>query len=256
MYARTAWSAEFPDVIVHAPLAQRDAHPSYALAKAGNSDAAVTLVGDLLNPTALAQLVERVGSSHPLLTAVSALEINGFNAIPDALSAQISLVTGWAQAPGEIRQVNKVAHTRAGGWHRLATQAVFLGQVHPGALYVLVDDHVGFGGTLANLKGYIETNGGQVLAMTTLTETSDARRIALRAQTLNLLKIKHGSALQDAWIETFNYGLEFCTELEAAYLCRQRDVDTIRRRLAKAAKKARLRGVQPTALSAGNAHQQ
>ncbi|MFZ0929886.1 MAG: hypothetical protein WAN11_14865 [Syntrophobacteraceae bacterium] len=31
-------------------------------------------------------------------------------------------------------------------------------------------DHVGFGGTLANLRGYIEVNGGRVIGMTTETE--------------------------------------------------------------------------------------
>jgi len=47
------------------------------------------------------------------------------------------------------------AHTRAGGWHRLVTPATFSGTVRAGADYLLVDHHVGFGGTLANLRSHI-----------------------------------------------------------------------------------------------------
>lgn len=35
------------------------------------------------------------------------------------------------------------------------------------------------GGTLANLPGYIETNGGTVIGMSTLTQSRDAAKIAL-----------------------------------------------------------------------------
>ena len=63
-----------------------------------------------------------------------------------------------------VTQINVVAHTGADGFSRLARQAEFAGVVQVGCEYVLVDDFVGMGGTLANLKGYIESNGGRVLA--------------------------------------------------------------------------------------------
>jgi len=52
----------------------------------------------------------------------------------------------------------------------LVASAIFDGEVQPGAAYVLVDDHIGLGGTLANLRGYGEVRGGSVIAITTLTE--------------------------------------------------------------------------------------
>lgn len=61
---------------------------------------------------------------------------------------------------------------------------------------MLVDDHVGLGGTLANLKGHIETHGGKVVAMTTLTESRDGRHIALRRETLDMLWERHGDRLE------------------------------------------------------------
>lgn len=57
---------------------------------------------------------------------------------------------------GEIIQTNKVGHARAPALKRLVTPATFDGQMQQGAAYVLVDDHVVKGGTLANLRGYVE----------------------------------------------------------------------------------------------------
>lgn len=165
-----------------------------------------------------------------VVAAISALETTGFNAIPDALAYQISQRLSWPLDQGEIRQSNKVGHTRATPWHRFVMQAEFAGVVTPGANYILVDDHVGFGGTLANLKGYIEQHGGNVLAMTTLTETPEARRIALQPETLEELRNKHGTELETIWQVNFGYGLECCTQLEAGYLCRKQTIDYIRRR--------------------------
>lgn len=62
--------------------------------------------------------------------------------------------------------MNVVGHTGANGFLRLARQAVFDGEVIAGAEYLLVDDFIGQGGTLANLKGYIESSGGIVLGAT------------------------------------------------------------------------------------------
>ena len=104
----------------------------------------------------------------------------------------IGVVLGLRVQSGVIVQSNRVGHTRANGWHRLVTPAEFEGPVGIGRNHVLVDDHVGFGGTLANLRGHIESLRGAVVAMTTLTETREARRIAVRAETLNVLKENHG----------------------------------------------------------------
>lgn len=200
--------------------------------------AARRLVETLLSDETLARLASLIGSQSVFLAGISAIETTGYNAIPDAMANEISMRMGWPVESGELRQSNKVGHTRASSWHRFVTQAEFAGIVTPTANYILVDDHVGFGGTLANLKGYIEQGGGAVLAMTTLTETPEARRISLQEETLDVLRSKHGQELENIWRDNFGYGLECCTQLEASYLCRQQSVDYIRRRMAKAAKKA------------------
>jgi len=231
---------------VHAELATRDLSLDYASAKAGDPRAATELVQTLLNLQALKTLEELAFNCKPYLASVSALEEQGFNAIPDAMAGEIGEKLGWPLDAGELRQITRVSHTGASGWHRLVTQAEFAGEVIAGANYVLVDDHVGFGGTLANLRSYIEARKGRVVAMTTLTETTGARTIVVKRDTLDALRAKHGSALEELWKENLGYGLDCCTEIEAGYLCRQTSFDQIRRRLAKAAKKARNRGLSAT----------
>lgn len=107
-----------------------------------------------------------------------------------------------------------------------------------------MDDHVGLGGTLANLRGHVEAQGGTVIAMTTLTESRDARRIALRTETLNMLRTKHGKDLDALWRRQFGYGIDCLTEVEALILCRQPSVAAIEDFLAQAAIEARGRGFE------------
>ena len=86
-----------------------------------------------------------------------------------------------------------------------AWQAEFTGVIQPGCEYVLVDDFVGMGGTLANLKGYIESRGGKVLAAVTLPGKPHSAKLALSPERLNEL---------------------------TRYLARTEAIDTIRNRIA------------------------
>lgn len=241
---RTPWRADFPPVVIHTAVALRDHHPDYAAAKAGDPDAALRLAQDMLSAESTAQL-EALATAPPILLPVTAIETTGFNAIPDAMAQVLSQALGWDVSAGDIVQINKVGHTRARAFNRLVTPAAFEGQVVANAEYVLVDDHVGLGGTLANLKGHIEDHGGRVVAMTTLTESRDAQQIALRPETLDMLWEKHGDALESLWIEQIGHGLAFLTELEGRILCREPTVAAIRDRLAQAAVEARGRGLDP-----------
>lgn len=244
---RTPWRLDFPLVVVHTALALRDGHPLYTAAKSGGEDAALALSQDLLSASATAALRQLHEADGAALIPITALEMTGFNAIPDAMAQVLGRELGWPVSSGLIVQNNKVGHTRAPSFNRLVTPAAFEGEVTVGERYVLIDDHVGLGGTLTNLKGHIETNGGRVVAMTTITESRDARHIALRPETLAMIRVKHGEALENLWQDSFGHGLECLTELEGQILCREQTVDTIRGRLAQAAIEAHGRGLEPAA---------
>lgn len=200
---------------------------------------------DLLSPGGTEELRALIADQPTILLPITALETTGFNAIPDAMAQVLGRELRQEVSAGHLVQTNKVGHTRARSYNRLVTPAAFEGEVRDGARYLLVDDHVGLGGTLANLKGYIEVNGGLVLGMTTLTESRAARQIALTPATLNMLWERHGEPLEIFWQEQFGHGLDCLTDVEGQVLARAATLDEIRDRLAQATVEARGRGVEP-----------
>jgi hypothetical protein len=160
---------DFPDIVIHTTIEERNAHTCYQAAKAGDSAAAYQLVKDTISDLAVEQLRAQIGERNPILIAVGAIEQEGFNAIPTVMAQQIALRLNLELEDSSVVQSNRVGHTRARAAHRMVTPAIFTGKVHKGADYVIIDDHVGLGGTIANLRGYIEAHGGHVIAVSTLT---------------------------------------------------------------------------------------
>jgi hypothetical protein len=140
---------------------------------------------------------------------------------------------GW-QADSRIVQTNIVGHTGADGFSRPARQAEFDGPVISGRYYILVDDFVGQGGTLANLRSHIIRCGGHVPGATVLTGKPYSARPALTGETLNDLRSKHGKKIENRWFQRFGFGFECLTESEARYLLRTPDTDRIRNKIAAA----------------------
>jgi hypothetical protein len=144
----------FPDVVLHADELAVKRHPQYAAAKVGDADAAEMLVGSLTNRDRLSESSLLLQGRDVRLLPVHALESEGVNEIPAALAERLS---EWLDLPvtESVVQSNTVGHTGASGFQRLANQALFVGEVERGRQYLLVDDFIGQGGTLANLIGYI-----------------------------------------------------------------------------------------------------
>jgi hypothetical protein len=232
---RTPWVDGFPDVVIHSDETARDAHPAYRAAKAGDAMAATRLAVDLLSADAVTLLARLLQGGRPILLPVSAVESLGFNAIPIAMAAELSHRLGFEREVDAVVQSNIVSHSRATGFHRLANPATFAGSVQQGYSYVIVDDHVGLGGTVASLKGHIETNGGRVLAATALSDSQGSRRLVPGPATLAALRGKHGQDLEDFWKSRFGHGIDCLTEPEARYLLRTPTLVRIRNQLAKRA---------------------
>ena len=82
--------------------------------------------------------------------------------------ARLAQQTGF-EMESSLVQINRVGHTKSTGWHRIVYQALFDGEVKTGKAYLLMDDFIGQGGTLANLRAFIETKGGRVVGAVALT---------------------------------------------------------------------------------------
>ena len=232
---RSGWR-DFPDVVIAASETEVKQHPEYAQAKAGDVAQAAPAAKRLSAAMLSAQFLEAVHALRPenaLLVPIHALEGMGFNRIPAAfaelLSERLSL-----EVETRIIQANVVNHTGASGWERMARPAMFEGDVIGGRNYLLVDDFVGQGGTLANLRGFILHHGGQVVGAITLTGRGDSAKLALTSETLESLRNKHGRQTEIWWTETFGHDFSRLTESEGRYLLRVEDADTIRARISAA----------------------
>ncbi len=214
LFSRRGWEPDFPDVVTAHRPGRLSAHADYAAAKAGDDTAALRVARDVITP----EFVEDVRAalpegSKPLVVPVQSQEATGNNRIPamaaDLLAARLGL-----QVAPDIVQAAKVNRSGGDALHRLANQPPFTGRVDKGRDYVLIDDTLTQGGTLAQLKTYIEDNGGTVVLATALTGKDYSRRIALNTQSLADVRERFGS-IEPWWRDQFGYGFEGLTESEA-----------------------------------------
>jgi len=222
-------------VLIIAAIPEVKQHQRYADAKGGDIVAAITLAQHFLTPDAITKVRRLIRNpNNTMLLPVLAVEQNGTNMIPfgmaKVLAHELKLTV-----ETNIIQINRVGHTGATGWHRLTHPAIFNGHVKKEADYLIIDDFVGQGGTIANLRGHIVANGGSVTGAVTLTGKEYSAKLALTAETLQALRDKHGKELETFWRELTGYGLEYLTESEARYLYRADDAQQIRDRVLEAA---------------------
>ena len=219
--------------MIHAGESVVKKHPRYQAAKSGDAEAAKDLVRDTINNDQVEMMRRLLAGRMPIFASVHAYESEGVNAIPEAFADELGNRLGLETDTG-IVQTNVVSHTGADGFGRLARQPIFDGEVVPGSEYVLVDDFVGQGGTLANLRGFIESKGGIVLAAVTLTGKPHSAKLALEKSKLEELRQKHGKEFEKWWQERFSYSFDCLTQSEARYLANSPDAETIRNRIAAA----------------------
>jgi hypothetical protein len=216
-------------VLIHASESAVKQHPNYPAAKAGDIDAAFSLVLDTINDQVVDSLSGLAKHDAPILISVHAEEAVGVNAIPEVMADFLSDTLGLAKEQSVV-QANVVNHTGAGGFARMARQAVFYGEIVPGKKYFIVDDFVGQGGTIANLRGHILQQGGVVIGATVLTGKDYSAILNLGLNTLSDLRGQHGK-IEDWWRKRFGFGFDCLTASEARYLSKTQTSETIRARI-------------------------
>jgi hypothetical protein len=236
--SRVAWD-NFPDVIIACPdeksvLSDVD----YAAAKSGDADAARRLVSRITTDEVVAKIRSALNLEKwfPRLAAVHAEEEMGKNQIATAFARHLGDKLDLTSAVS-IVQANIVNHTRAKGHIRLARQALFVGKVDSDEInrytpYFLIDDFIGQGGTLANLRGYIESNGGVVVGAAVLTGKQYSAKLMLSANALEVLRGKYGQEFENEWKQHFGFGFECLTASEARFLTEKiADANAIRNQI-------------------------
>lgn len=215
---RTYWQ-NFPDVQIAYTQDTITHHAKYPLAKAGDMWSALGLVQDFLTDDFLENLqIFCQDYSDIVVLPVHAEEQTGRNKIPVAYALALAEILGFT-IEMDIVQANRAYRTQADGIERLLQRVSFDGSVKQGGNYLIVDDVVTQGGTLADLRGFIEQQGGQVIGASTLSGKANSAKLAVRKATLGQIKKFH--SLELWWQEQFGYDFAKFTESEARYLAKQ-----------------------------------
>jgi hypothetical protein len=228
------WPQDFPKVLAMSTAAAVIAHPQHKAAKAGDVAAAVQVVADLGKPDRALALAQKYPNA--IVVAVHAEEASGRNKLPMVFAAWLEEIAGLQTNPNVV-QATRAGRTGSDAWTRLAFRPEFDGPVEPGRDYILVDDIVTGGGTLSELRQYIEARGGRVVHTSTLGFAQFSTNLALTENTRLALVEKFGdSALRDFCKEHNLYGGEWAalTESEARTLLRAGSLNAARDRIAAA----------------------
>lgn len=141
------------------------------------------------------------------------------NALPFAYAARLQILLNGFENKS-IVQASRVGRTKLTRFPRFLFQPSFTGNVITDRPYILVDDTLTLGGTLATMRSYIVRNGGTVIAVSALAH-SRGRNIAF-AQTQitnsSLLGL-YGPGLVDFWEGEIGHDPTRLTEAEALFLC-------------------------------------
>ncbi|MBP5788484.1 MAG: hypothetical protein J6Y19_11805, partial [Kiritimatiellae bacterium] len=226
------WPADFPNVVVHTTrqAVERRHATDFARAKAGDVEAAARIVRSVVKPGR----VKEIAARHPgaIVVPVHAVEAAGNNKLP-AVYAELFEEAGLSVC-GDIVQTVHAHHTGADAFDRLLRRAEFDGPVETGREYILVDDHVTQGGTLNELRHYIEERGGKVVEITTLTASKGSTIMPIKQATIDALRAKFGPELEHGLAQASIAATpEALTESEGRYLLKL-SPDTFRNRIASA----------------------
>jgi hypothetical protein len=95
---------DFPDAIVHSEMRARNGHVDYAAAKAGDAEAASSLVDDLLLSPATDEIVRLVADRPAIVLPVIAEETTGFMRFPTPWYRPSATLTGERRSSHRFRR--------------------------------------------------------------------------------------------------------------------------------------------------------
>ncbi len=211
---RTIWNNFYP-VVSNGKLGDLKNESEYLAAKAGDFKQSAVLVEKLLKDDTVAEIKKLIGGVKPILLPIQSEEASGKNRIPHALARALADRLD-LHVDIDILQSNTVKRTGSGIYYRYVSPPEFQGEIKVGQSYLIVDDTLSVGGTIAALKGYIENRGGQVIGATVMTAYDKKVDIAIKPDMYQLLIQKAG--LNKYWRKEFGYGVDKLTQQEAGHL--------------------------------------
>ncbi|MBR3425322.1 MAG: toprim domain-containing protein, partial [Neisseriaceae bacterium] len=230
---RSAWG-DFPPAITNADLGDLKNDPDYSAAKAGDIERARNLVNRLLKEETIEQMIAQFQPriNTTILLPVLAEETVGKNKIPLAVAEMVSKQTGLPYTTS-IFQTNHIGRTNKNADSRLLFQATFGGTVEKNKDYILIDDTLTMGGTVAALRSFVIQNGGRVSGVMVMTAQQRSLQLAPSAELLDNIRLKHGENIENFLQKELGYGLTELTNAEASHIYAYANADTVRTRFAQ-----------------------
>ncbi len=159
----TSWNGQFPPIVNHTSSAVARHHPDFKAAKHGDFQAALRLVDELVKDDKIAVLARQFPNAHIIYN--HKIQGQDINMIPAAYAARFSAVGMTVEH--DIIAVTNVSHTNASDISRISKRMRFEGHINKGVDYILLDDFITSGAELRDLRDYVSSQGGNVVAMTT-----------------------------------------------------------------------------------------
>jgi hypothetical protein len=217
-----AWENNFPKGFGHTSIAYLKRCPGFEDAKKGDINAARLVVNPCIKPSRIKKLREQ----FPQATLLPVL---GRNVLPLALAQAIGLPV-WVN----VRLVHTVRRKFLSAIQRLLHKPKFAGNIQKGMAYILVDDVVCQGGTVAALRRFVVNHGGTVVAVVALAYAIGSHFVAPARRVWIRLMVKFGMML-DYLLQIYGIAASvWClTNSQVKYLLRFGSVGNIKRKLAK-----------------------
>ncbi|WP_020396601.1 phosphoribosyltransferase [Thiolinea disciformis] len=216
------------DALIFHSLGTLNEHPHYPAAKAGDFDAALLVVDDLLSTVDL-NIFKPYLDQKATLLPVLAQEAQGRNKIPLAIALYLENQLGLKVELG-IGQLTKVSRTTLSGLDRVFVIPEFSGTVLKGQSYVLLDDTLTQGGTFAALASHLQQQNASVLGAVALTGKQYSARLKLDLTLLEQLRHKHGE-LEEAFQTINGYNYAALTQSEARMLVNFKPAEQVKKRI-------------------------
>ena len=223
---RTEWSSDVNYMpFNHSSVAKmkgsmdKKKHPEYAAqyerAKKhrGRAEAEIVL-SRVMSPKVISELKKLIKDpKNTKLALISSGEYSN-NVIPTIfateLSTQLGIPIAEFQKSVEYKRGDK---DRIG---RLLAPSMVKGKVEEGVNYIMVDDVLTAGGTLASLKGTIENNGGKAIGLTVIGMGMGKKRsLDITPKTTKALEDNFGTDIHDYIEKETGYKISQLTEHEA-----------------------------------------
>ncbi|MCJ2037861.1 phosphoribosyltransferase [Methylobacterium sp. J-059] len=228
---RAPWPNAFPPLLCHRPWKSDDPdivtlgdHPLYMAAKRRrNAIAALKICDDLCVEATLDKIHDAChqpgGTTPPIVISPAPTIGETQNALALGYAEWLADQMRWEPGSGIYQRKTTSRDFIKDNWFRLANEPEFYGQVIAGRRYVIADDVCSLGGTITSLRGFIESQGGTVICMTTLAARDGSHaQISLAAGTLDGLTNVDNGSLPAIFGTEMGYELSCLTEHEGRFL--------------------------------------